>query len=129
MGLAWDPTPARGRINHFAYYVETTDMLLRAADVLINAGTEIEFGPGKHGMGEQGYLYAREPSGLRVELNAGGWRNYEPDLPTIRYEPERGSNVMYRNLAMPHSMLENFPPMEMSAEETAGAAQTTGLFV
>jgi catechol 2,3-dioxygenase len=129
LGLAWDPTPARGRINHFAYFVETTDMLLRAADVLINAGTEIEFGPGKHGMGEQGYLYAREPSGLRVELNAGGWRNYEPDLETVRYEPQQGSNVMYRNLAMPHSMFENFPPLELTPEQQADAMKTTGLFV
>jgi hypothetical protein len=47
----------------------------------------------------------------------------------VRFEPEAGSNVFYRNLGMPHSMLENFPPLEMSAEQTADAAQTTGLFV
>jgi catechol 2,3-dioxygenase len=129
LGMAWDPTPARGRINHFAYYVENTDNLLRAADVLINAGTEIEFGPGKHGMGEQGYLYFREPSGLRIELNSGGYRNYEPDFATVRFEPQVGSNVFYRNLAMPHSMLENFPTIEMSSEEVSDASETSGLFV
>ena len=129
LGLAWDPTPARGRINHFAYYVESQDGLLRAADVLLNADVAIEFGPGKHGMGEQGYLYAREPSGLRVELNAGGYRNYEPDWETVRYEPQAGSNVFYRNLSMPHSMHENFPPVEMSSGERDEAMKSTGLFV
>jgi hypothetical protein len=24
---------------------------------------------------------------MRIELNAGAWRNYEPDLETLRYEP------------------------------------------
>ena len=52
--------------------------------------------------------YFREPSGLRIELNAGGYRNYEPDWETVRFEPQAGSNVFYRNLGMPPSMLENF---------------------
>ena len=129
LGLAWDPTPARGRINHFAYYVETTDNLLRAADVLLNQDVAIEFGPGKHGMGEQGYLYFREPSGLRVELNAGGYRNYEPDWETVRFEPQAGSNVFYRNLGDAAFDARELPPIEMSAGEQADAAQTTGLFV
>ena len=50
-------------------------------------------------------------------------------MPVLIWLPQAGSNVMYRNLSMPHSMLENFPPFEMSAAETADAAQTTGLFV
>lgn len=129
LGLVWDPTPARGRINHMAYFVETREALLRAADVLLNQDVAIEFGPGKHGMGEQDYLYFREPSGMRVELNAGGWRNYEPDLETVRYEPGAGSNVFYRNVSMPHSMFESFPPVEMPDEAAQDAKQATGLFV
>jgi len=80
-------------------------------------------------IGKATYFERCWPSGLRIELNAGGYRNYEPDFETVRFEPEAGSNVFYRNLGMPHSMLENFPPLEMSAEQTADAAQTTGLFV
>jgi len=30
-------------------------------------------------MGDQDYLYVRDPGGMRVEINAGGYRNYEPD--------------------------------------------------
>ena len=79
LGIVWDPTPVPGRINHFAYFVDSREELLRAADVFLNQDVAIEFGPGRHGMGEQDYLYVRDPSGMRVEINAGGYRNYEPD--------------------------------------------------
>lgn len=128
LGLVWDPSGVPARINHFAYFVESREELLRAADVLLNADVPIEFGPGKHGMGEQHYLYFREPGGLRIELNAGGYRNYEPDWQSVRYEPDRGSNVFYRNLAMPHSMFESFPLVEFAPDEAEGARAATGLF-
>ena len=82
--------------------------------MLLNADVAIEFGPGKHGMGEQDYLYIREPGGMRIEINAGGYRNYEPDWETVRFEPQQGSNVFYKNLGLPHSMFESFPPVEMA---------------
>jgi catechol 2,3-dioxygenase len=128
MGLVWDPTPASGRINHLAYWVDSREELLRAADVLLNQDVEIEFGPGKHGMGEQDYLYFREPSGMRIELNTGGYRNYEPDFETVRFEPQQGSNVFYKNAALPHSMFESFPPVEIAPLEAEEAKAATGLF-
>ena len=93
-----------------------------------NADVAIEFGPGKHGMGEQDYVYFREPGGLRVELNAGGYRNYEPDWEPVRFEPQQGSNVFYKNLGMPHSMFESFPPVETAAEQADETKAATGLF-
>jgi catechol 2,3-dioxygenase len=128
LGLVWDPSPARGRINHVAYWVDSREELLRAADVLLNQDVAIEFGPGKHGMGEQDYLYFREPGGMRIELNSGGYRNYEPDFETVRFEPQQGSNVFYRNLSMPHSMFESFPPAELAPPDVEEAKAATGLF-
>ena len=90
MGIAWDPTQIPGRVNHLSYFVESTEALLRAADVFLNQGVAIEFGPGMHGMGEQHYLYVRDPGGMRVEINSGGYRNYEPDWEPVRYEPQQG---------------------------------------
>lgn len=129
LGIVWDPTPARGRVNHVSYYVESPEELLRAADVLLNEDVAIEFGPGKHGMGEQHYVYVREPSGMRVEINTGGYRNYEPDWEPVRYEPQQGSNVFYKNLAMPPSMFSSFPPVVLPPEQRGGPAAATGLFV
>jgi catechol 2,3-dioxygenase len=106
-----------------------TSICERAADVFLNQDVAIEFGPGRHGMGEQDYLYVRDPSGIRVEINAGGYRNYEPDWQTVRFEPQQGSNVFYKNLAMPPSMFESFPVAKSEPAEEDGAREKTGLFV
>ena len=109
LGLILDQSDTPGRIHHFAWWVDSRDELHRAADILLNAGIPIEFGPGRHGMGEQEYLYFREPGGVRVEINTGGYRNYVPDWETRRWVPSQGSNTFYRNVAMPDSMMEGFP--------------------
>ena len=73
-------------------------------------GTDIEYGPSIHGIGEQNFLYFRDPSGMRVEVNTGGYRNYVPDWEPNDWKPSQGSNNFYRNGAMPMSMTESFPP-------------------
>jgi catechol 2,3-dioxygenase len=110
LGLVVDFSGVLGRINHLAFWVDAVEDVLRAADLLMENGVQIEFGPGKHGMGEQTYLYFREPGGLRIEVNSGGFRNYQPDWEPVHWVPSQGSNTMYRNLAMPDSMTEAFPP-------------------
>src|SRR5436190_3487569 len=85
LGLGLDPSGVPGRIHHFAFWVDTVEDVLRVADVLLEAGHAIEYGPGRHGMGEQTYLYFREPGGIRVEVNSGGYRIYQPDLEPVRW--------------------------------------------
>lgn len=119
LGLVVDFSGVPGRIHHFAFWVDAVEDVLRAADLLMENGVQIEFGPGRHGMGEQTYLYFREPGGLRVEINSGGYRNYVPDWQPVKWVPSQGSNTMYRNLHMPDSMLEAFPPAETHAPEPA----------
>jgi catechol 2,3-dioxygenase len=121
LGMGIDLSDIPGRIHHLAFWVESPEDLLRAADVLIEAGTPIEFGPGKHGIGEQNYLYFREPGGLRIEINSGGYRNYVPDWQPTEWRPSQGSNTMYRNVAMPDSMMEAFPPAAAGAAPELGA--------
>jgi catechol 2,3-dioxygenase len=96
-------------VHHIAFWVDQTQDVLRGADVLLDYGLPIEFGPGRHGMGEISYIYFREPAGARVELNSGGYRNYEPDLETVHWIPAQGSNDWYRTSVMPESMGECFP--------------------
>jgi catechol 2,3-dioxygenase len=112
LGLVVDFSGVPGRLHHLAFWVDAVEDVLRAADALMEAGTHIEFGPGRHGMGEQTYLYFREPGSLRLEINSGGYRNYQPDWQPVKWLPSQGSNTMYRNLSMPDSMLEAFPPAE-----------------
>jgi catechol 2,3-dioxygenase len=109
LGVVLDGSTLPGRINHFAFWVDTREELLIAADTLMERGVPIEYGPSIHGIGEQSFLYYREPSTLRVELNTGGYRNYVPDWEPNTWRPSLGSNNLYRNSAMPMSMTESFP--------------------
>jgi catechol 2,3-dioxygenase len=110
LGIVLDSSSRAGRVNHFAYWVDTREDLLRAADILMENGTDIEYGPSIHGVGEQNFLYFRDPSSMRVEINTGGYRNYVPDWEPNTWRPSQGSNNFYRNGSMPMSMTESFPP-------------------
>ena len=112
LGVVLDGSTRAGRVNHYAFWVDTREELLIAADVLLENGIAIEYGPSIHGIGEQNFLYYREPSTLRIELNTGGYRNYVPDWEPNTWKPSLGSNNFYRNSAMPMSMTESFPPAD-----------------
>jgi AcrR family transcriptional regulator len=123
--LAYVPefAPARGRVNHIAFWCDQRVDVHRAADVLLSAGTPIEFGPGIHGVDEITYLYVREPGGVRIELNSGGRRIFQPDRETRRWHPQLGSNSMYRNIQLVESMLESFPAIDEQVAEMRATNQ------
>ena len=49
LGVVLDSSSRPGRINHYAFWVDTREELLIAADVLMENGTHIEYGPSIHG--------------------------------------------------------------------------------
>jgi catechol 2,3-dioxygenase len=60
--------------HHVAYAMRDSYALLRAADVLADAGRRvIEYGPGRHGITDGQFLYIRDPDGNRIELYAGDY--------------------------------------------------------
>lgn len=80
--------------------------------------------------GERDYLYCREPSGLRVELNAGGYRNQEPDWKTVGWTVSQGGLSFYKNITMPHSMFESFPaPAHVDAHDIARTREEMTMFI
>ena len=102
----------RGRLHHVAFWVETNHDLTQGATFLIEHGHDIDFGPGQHGIGEQNYLYFRDPVGpaLRAQLRR---------LPQLRARlgarrsggPSTGSNNTYRTeIGMPAVHMVNIPP-------------------
>lgn len=120
LGIVLDHSTTLGRVNHIAFWVDTDVELERVADILIENGTPMEWGPGVHGIGEQHYLYFREPSGLRVEVNSGGYRNYVPDWEANTWMPFDGGMNMWRNSAFPMSIFEAFPSADgVTAAEDA----------
>lgn len=118
LGVVLDSSTTPGRVHHIAFWVDHPEDLVRAADLMIENGTSIEFGPSVHGIGEQNFLYFREPSSLRVEVNSGGYRNYVPDWEARSWSPSLGSVNFFRNGNPPESMMEAFPAADgMTATE------------
>lgn len=109
LGVLLDSSSVAGRVHHIAFWVDSPEDLVRTADVLLEHEVAIESGPSVHGIGEQHFLYFREPSRLRVELNSGGYRNYVPDWRPRTWTPSLGSVDFFRNAAPPASMVEAFP--------------------
>ncbi len=121
---------ATGRANHIAYNVDQRLDVERAAEVFMANDTPIEFGPGIHGCDEITYLYVREPGGFRIEINAGGWENAMPDWQATTWNTSQGGTTLWKNLAMPESMMESWPAISgKTAQEATEGFQSTHLFV
>jgi catechol 2,3-dioxygenase len=110
---------ARGRLHHVAFWVDTREEVLRAADLFLDSGVYIEAAPSKHAVAQGFFLYGFEPGGNRVEVTSGGYFVYDPDHePTVWTEAERA-----RGQAWGVKTIESFhtygtPPIE---EPAAGA--------
>jgi catechol 2,3-dioxygenase len=111
-----------GRANHVAFWLDQREDVLRALEVYRENGIEAEFGPGRHGMGENFFLYVREPGGMRVELFSDGYLLYAPDLIPFEWRLSQGANDFYSPSRFPPEafLFEAFPPVE--AEKAAAPA-------
>jgi catechol 2,3-dioxygenase len=82
-----------GRLHHLAFWVDTREEVLRAADLFQDAGIFIEAGPAKHTPVHSFYLYVYEPGGNRIEVTSGGYLIFDPDGgPTIWRDEEYKSS-------------------------------------
>ena len=77
-----------GRLHHLAFWVDTREECLRAADIWLDAGIEIEAAPSKHAIAQGFFLYGIEPGGNRVEVTTGGRFVYAPDEPCVVWTEE-----------------------------------------
>lgn len=86
-----DAYGARGRLHHLAFWVDTREEVLRAADLFLDSDdVEIEFAPSKHAIAQGFFLYGLEPGGNRIEVTTGGYLMYDPDPePVVWTEAER----------------------------------------
>ena len=88
-----DKSKASGRFHHLTYMMDSREDVLRAADILTEAGVAIETGPHKHTIGQTFFLYFYEPGGNRIEVGAGGYLIFDPDWQPVvwtREERARG---------------------------------------
>jgi catechol 2,3 dioxygenase len=76
---------ASGRLHHLAFFVDTREELLRAADLFLDADVPIEAAPSKHAVAQGMFLYVYEPGGNRVEVTTGTHFIYAPDHEPVRW--------------------------------------------
>jgi catechol 2,3-dioxygenase len=85
-----DHAGGHGRLHHLAWFVDTREEILRAADLFVDADVPIEAAPSKHAVAQGMFLYVYEPGGNRVEVTTGTHFIYDPAYPPIRWtEAER----------------------------------------
>lgn len=91
-----DTSGADGRFHHLAYWVDDSGDLIRAADILMEAGIRIEAGPAKHAITNGLFLYLYEPGGNRLELFTGGYLILAPDWEPVTWtEDDRDVRVWW----------------------------------
>jgi catechol 2,3-dioxygenase len=85
-----DQARATGRLHHVAFFVDTREEVLRAADLCLDAEVPIEAAPSKHAIAQGMFLYVYEPGGNRVEVTTGTHFIYDPaHKPVVWTEAER----------------------------------------
>lgn len=90
LAFTHDRSGAKGRFHHLTYFMDSREEVLKAADVLVEAGVPIETGPHKHNVGQTFFLYCFEPGGNRFEVAAGGYLIFDPEWkPVVWSEKER----------------------------------------
>ena len=90
-----DAHGANGRLHHLAFWVDTREECLRAADVFVDADVPIEAAPSKHGVAQGFFLYGFEPGGNRIEVTTGGYFVYDPDFEPITWTAAERARGQY----------------------------------
>ena len=107
-----DAYGARGRLHHLAFWVDTREECLRAADIWLDAGIEIEAAPSKHAIAAGFFLYGIEPGGNRIEVTTGGRFVYAPDEPCVVWtEAERARGQAWGVQTVPSFHTYGTPPV------------------
>ncbi len=118
-----DVTGTRGRLHHIAYFVDTREDVLRAADIFLEHGIVIESGPHKHAIQQTFFLYTYEPGGNRVEVCAGGFLIFDPGHePVVWSQAERAKGQAWGMQTVPSFHIKGTPPVPEEDELLARRA-------
>jgi catechol 2,3-dioxygenase len=110
-----DAYGANGRLHHVAFWVDTREECMRAADIWLDNDIFIEAAPSKHAIAQGFFLYGYEPGGNRVEVTTGGRFVYAPDEPTVVWtEAERAKGQAWGVKTIEAFHTYGTPPVEAS---------------
>jgi catechol 2,3-dioxygenase len=111
-----DAYGARGRLHHLAFWVDTREECLRAADLFLDNDVPIEAAPSKHAIAQGFFLYGLEPGGNRVEVTTGGYFVFDPEYePVVWSEAERAKGQAWGVKTVESFHSYGTPPVEAPA--------------
>jgi catechol 2,3-dioxygenase len=120
-----DARGACGRLHHLAFWVDTREECLRAADLFLDAGVHIEAAPSKHAVAGGFFLYGFEPGGNRIEVTTGGHFLYDPEQePLMWTEAERAKGQAWGVRTVDSFHFYGTPP---ATEDDRGYAAAAGV--
>lgn len=82
-------TNGRGpRLHHTAFWVPTPLNIIDLCDLMATTGyvSNIERGPGRHGISNAFFLYILDPDGHRIEIYCSDYQTVDPDLEPIKWD-------------------------------------------
>jgi catechol 2,3-dioxygenase len=113
-----DATNSNGRLHHVAYWTDTREEVLRAADIFLENGIYIETGPSKHAVTQGFFLYVYEPGGNRVEIFSGGYLIFSPDHEPVTWTQAERARGQAWGLELPETFHTYGTPVVDEAVET-----------
>ncbi|MBX2835501.1 MAG: 3,4-dihydroxyphenylacetate 2,3-dioxygenase [Gammaproteobacteria bacterium] len=76
------------RLHHIAFWVPTPLNIIDLLDLMATTGyvSNIERGPGRHGISNAFFLYILDPDGHRIEIYCSDYQTVDPDLEPIKWD-------------------------------------------
>ena len=76
------------RLHHTAFWVPTPLNIIDLMDLMATSGylSNIERGPGRHGISNAFFLYIRDNDGHRTEIYCSDYQTVDPDLEPIKWD-------------------------------------------
>lgn len=102
-------TNGRGpRLHHTAFWVPTPLNIIDLLDLMSTTGwvSNIERGPGRHGISNAFFLYIRDPDNHRIEIYCSDYQTVDPDHEPIKWDLKDPQRQTLWGAAAPKSWFE-----------------------
>ena len=100
------------RLHHVAFWVPTPLNIIDLLDLMATTGyvSNIERGPGRHGISNAFFLYVRDPDGHRIEIYCSDYLTVDPDHEPIRWDLRDPQRQTLWGAPAPRSWFEEGSP-------------------
>lgn len=97
------------RLHHTAFWVPTPLNIIDLLDLMATTGyvSNIERGPGRHGISNAFFLYILDPDGHRIEIYCSDYQTVDTDLEPIKWDLKDPQRQTLWGAPAPRSWFEN----------------------